>query len=219
VHVEVRDTGIGIPPDHLPLIFDEFYQVGVSPNSTRDGYGLGLSIVQRIARLLDLRMTVTSEPGRGSTFAFDLPAAKLLASAAATPGEIESTGDRAHTGSHRVLLVEDEAGVRNAMRMLLKLEGYQVATAATAADAVDLLEAHEAFDLLITDYHLDGDHTGTEVIDAARRVLGDSLRTILVTGDTSSAIQSIASHANLRVTSKPVNARELLGLMRKLLSD
>jgi CheY-like chemotaxis protein len=86
------------------------------------------------------------------------------------------------------------------------------------ADAVDLLEAHETYDLLITDYHLDGGHTGTEVIDAARRMLGDDVRTILVTGDTSSAVRDIAEHANLRITSKPINARELLGLMRQLLA-
>ena len=55
LRIAVRDTGVGIAPDQVGLIFDEFYQIGVSPNSSRDGYGLGLSIVQRIARLLDVR--------------------------------------------------------------------------------------------------------------------------------------------------------------------
>jgi CheY-like chemotaxis protein len=114
--------------------------------------------------------------------------------------------------------VEDEAGVRNAMRMLFKIEGYQVAAAATAEEAIGLLTAEERFDLVITDYHLDGEHTGTEVIEAARQALGDSMRAILVTGDTSSAVRRIAANANLRITSKPINSRELLGLVRELLN-
>ena len=61
------------------LIFEEFYQIGVSPNSSRDGYGLGLSIVQRIARLLGLKIEVSSTPGKGSVFAFEVPAARSAA--------------------------------------------------------------------------------------------------------------------------------------------
>jgi len=218
IRIEVRDTGVGIPANQLPMIFEEFYQIGVSPNSTRDGYGLGLSIVQRIARLLEFRMIVNSEPGKGSTFAFELPTAgRPDDNPAATPaGILEGSTERA--GAHRVLLVEDDAGVRNAMRMLFKIEGYQVATAATADEAVGLLEAHETFDLVITDFHLDAGRTGTEVIAAARRVLGESLRAILVTGDTSSAVRDLAANSNLRITSKPINSRELLGLVRELLA-
>ena len=105
------------------------------------------------------------------------------------------------------------------MRVLFKIEGFHVATAATADEALRLLEAHERFDLLITDYHLDIGRTGTEVIAAARQVLGESLRAILVTGDTSSAVREIASNANLRITSKPINSRELLELVRELLAS
>jgi two-component system, sensor histidine kinase len=218
VKLEVSDTGVGIPANQLQLIFDEFYQIGVSPNSTRDGYGLGLSIVQRIARLLEFEVKVSSESGRGSTFAFELPVAHARCESASTDNRAATPDDANRAGAQRVLLVEDEAGVRNAMRALFRIEGYQVATAASAADAVGLLEAQENFDLIITDYHLEDGHTGTEVIAAARRVLGDSLRAILVTGDTSSAVREIASHANLRITSKPINSRELLGLVRELLS-
>jgi PAS domain S-box-containing protein len=218
VRVEVSDTGVGIPANQQRLIFDEFYQIGVSPNSTRDGYGLGLSIVQRIARLLEFNVEVTSEHGHGSRFAFELPVAHAGCESASAASQAAAADDTGSTGAQRVLLVEDEAGVRNAMRTLFRIEGYQVVTAASAADAVGLLEAQESFDLIITDYHLEDGHTGTEVIEAARRVLGDSLRAILVTGDTSSAVREIASHANLRITSKPINSRELLGLVRELLS-
>jgi two-component system CheB/CheR fusion protein len=73
VRIEVVDTGIGIPPDQVPYIFDEFHQVGpvVSPH---DGFGLGLSIAQRLAKLLRLEIEVRSEVGRGSAFTIVLPA-------------------------------------------------------------------------------------------------------------------------------------------------
>jgi CheY-like chemotaxis protein len=114
-------------------------------------------------------------------------------------------------------LVEDQPGVRKAMQMLLKIEGFHVIAAATAAEAIERLGEDADFDLLITDYHLESGRTGTEVIAAARKVLGASLKAILVTGDTSSAVRELQADANLRITSKPVNSEELLGLVKALL--
>jgi PAS domain S-box-containing protein len=73
VRIEVLDTGVGIPPDQVPYIFDEFHKVGPAISS-HDGYGLGLSIVQRLAKLLRLEIEVRSEVGRGSAFTIVLPA-------------------------------------------------------------------------------------------------------------------------------------------------
>jgi PAS domain S-box-containing protein len=217
LRIEVRDTGIGIAPDHASLIFDEFYQVGVSPNSSRDGYGLGLSIVQRIARLLEFKIEVSSVPGIGSVFAFELPRARHEGAVSAA-GSVPAKPVRASGGAFQLLLVEDEPGVRNAMRMLLKIEGYRVQTAASADEAMAILKGADAnVDLIVTDYHLEGGRTGTEVIAAARTMLGDGLKAILVTGDTSSAIRELEGDANLRITSKPINSDELLDLVRTLL--
>jgi two-component system, sensor histidine kinase len=218
LRIEVRDTGVGIAADQASLIFDEFYQIGVSPNSSRDGYGLGLSIVQRIARLLQFKVAVNSVPGIGSIFAFELPSARHSGAVSAAPGPRAKAGDTA-AGAFHLLLVEDEPGVRNAMRMLLKIDGYRVDTAASATEALDFLRAADTnIDLIVTDYHLDGGRTGTEVIAAARTLLGDGLKAILVTGDTSSAIRDLKADANLRITSKPINSDELLELVRTLLA-
>ena len=117
------------------------------------------------------------------------------------------------------LLVEDEPGVRNAMRMLLKIAGYRISAAASAAEALAQLRAPEAkFDLIVTDYHLEGGRTGTQVISAAREILGDELKAVLVTGDTSAAVRELKGDANLRITSKPINSDELLELVRSLLA-
>ena len=217
LRIEVRDTGVGIPADQAALIFDEFYQIGVSPNSSRDGYGLGLSIVQRIARLLEFKVEVSSVPGIGSAFSFELPPARHSGAltAASTPRAVQKSNG---SDAYHVLLVEDEPGVRNAMRMLLKIEGYQVAVAASATDALEQLRADTNFDLIVTDYHLEGGRTGTQVVAAARELLGASLKAILVTGDTSSAVRELQIDANLRITSKPINSDELLELVRSLLT-
>jgi signal transduction histidine kinase len=76
VRIEVHDTGIGMASEELTRIYDEFYQIGVAANTSRDGYGLGLAIVSRIVKLLDLQLDVRSELGRGSVFSLELPAAE-----------------------------------------------------------------------------------------------------------------------------------------------
>jgi len=73
------------------------------------------------------------------------------------------------------------------------------------------------FDLLVTDYHLEGGRTGTQVIAAARELLGPGVKAVLVTGDTSSAVREMQGDARLRITSKPINSDELLALVRELL--
>jgi PAS domain S-box-containing protein len=217
LQIEVRDTGVGIPADQVGLIFDEFYQVGVGLNSSREGYGLGLSIVQRIARLLEFEVIVTSAPAVGTVFSFELPTA-MDDELAMKPIASQKAADTAPANSgHRILLVEDEPGVRNAMRMLLKIEGFDVLAAASAAEAIQRLHEDADIDLLITDFHLEAGRTGTEVIAAARAASGDSLKAILVTGDTSSAVRELQVDANLRISSKPINSDEFLGLVKALL--
>lgn len=214
--IEVRDTGIGIPEEQLPHIFEEFYQVGIEPNSSREGHGLGLSIVQRIARLLDLRIEVSSTPGQGSVFAIELPTVSAPARPAAAAEQAQP--GQCPRANLRVLLVEDEPGVRNAMRTLLRIEGYDVTATSGAAEALEKLR-EDRFDLLVTDYHLEGNRTGSEVIAAARERFGADFNAILVTGDTSAAIRDMKGDPHLRITSKPINSNELLGQLRALLAQ
>jgi PAS domain S-box-containing protein len=218
VRIEVCDSGPGISADHLPFIFDEFYQVGVAANTSRDGYGLGLSIVQRVAKLLDLRIDVSSQPGNGSTFALELPASDAAAGDAAGTSGIRRLRAVPTGASHHLLLVEDDPGVRNATRMFLKGEGYRVTTAATLPEALFELQQNPDIQLIISDYHLEGGTRGTDVIAAARERLGADFRAILVTGDTSSAVAGLQRDGRMRVTSKPINADELLGMIQGLLA-
>ncbi len=218
VRVEVLDTGIGIPPSALPHIYDEFYQVGAVPNTSRDGYGLGLSIVQRLVRLLNLKLHVQSVVDRGSTFSLDLPAAPAMLKDHDRLVTQPLHGTAQSISSH-VLLVDDDPAVLNATRLLLRVEGYRVSIAASLQEA--LARAHETpdIDLVMTDYHLHGHETGLQVISRLREALGPTLKALLVTGDTSSAIRELGADAHLRLTSKPVKAEELLNTLQSLLKE
>jgi PAS domain S-box-containing protein len=217
VRIEVLDTGVGIPADQLPYIYDEFYQVGVPTNVSRDGYGLGLSIVQRLVKLLTLKLDVRSEVGRGSAFSLLLPASS--SQDVTMPATIvERAIASQQIGEAHVLLVEDNESVRRATCLLLELEGYHVTPVASLSAALQHAQQGHKLDLLITDYHLNDGETGTQVIATLREILGISLKAVLTTGDTSSAIKQLPRDPHLRITSKPIKADELLTLLRALLA-
>ena len=218
VRLEVADTGIGIPAEQIPYIYDEFYQVGVAANSSREGYGLGLSIVHRLVKLLHLRLDVHSEVGKGSTFSLVLPASRARTVAAPNAPQMAALPHSNQLGKSRLLLVEDDLAVRDATRMLLKVEGYQVTVAGSLSEALHQARELGGVDLLVTDYHLRDKETGTQVIAALRETLHVPLKAILITGDTSSAIRELPRDPYLRIASKPIRAEELLTLVRALLT-
>jgi PAS domain S-box-containing protein len=214
--IEVLDTGIGIPAGQLQYIYEEFYQVGVPTNSSRDGYGLGLSIVQRLVTLLGLRLGVRSEVDKGSVFSLHLPSGRA---AAAAPTERATPAPAARqVSAPQILLVEDDPAVRDATRMLLKVEGYRVLTASSLAEARAQASEHPQLELLVTDYHLSNGETGTQVITALRESLGKTLKAVLITGDTSSAVDDLQRDGQLRLARKPIRAEELLTLLKSLLA-
>lgn len=216
IRVEVLDTGVGIPANQLAYIYDEFYQVGVATNISRDGYGLGLSIVQRLVKLLNLRLDVRSEVGKGSAFSLLIP----LGSSAGGTVRVTSRevpARQPQISKVSVLLVEDDLAVRDATRMLLKAEGYRVTAVGSLAEALQKVR-EQTIDLLVTDYHLNDGETGIQVIAALRETLGFPLKAVLMTGDTSSAVQELPRDSYLRVASKPIKTEDLLTLLRALLA-
>jgi two-component system, sensor histidine kinase len=219
VRIEVTDTGIGIPPDQLPYIYDEFYQIGVPTNSTRDGYGLGLSIVKRLVKLLDLGFDVRSELGKGSAFSLVLPASLMQpASTVAVNNGQTAPKPRPQTGKTHILLVEDDRSVRDATRMLLRVEGFRVTAVCSFSEAQQSARENSDIDLLVTDYHLGGSETGTQVLASLREQLARPLKAVLITGDTSSAMRELSVDELVRVASKPIKADELLVMIRGLLA-
>jgi two-component system, sensor histidine kinase len=217
VRLDVVDSGIGIAADQLAYIYDEFYRVGVPINSSQEGYGLGLSIVQRLVRLLDLRLAVSSDPGKGSVFSLLLPLGHAQVERTQPPAAC-GTAREAPEGRPRVLLVEDDPGVRDATRMLLSVEGYRVRAVGTLAEALRTAQEEGTPHLLITDYHLHDGELGTQVIAALREHLHAELRAVLVTGDTSDVVKHMPNDPRLRILSKPIDAEQLLRVLEDLLT-
>jgi len=116
--------------------------------------------------------------------------------------------DQAH-----VMVVEDDALVLSAICSLLEIVGYRVTGVASIGEA--LRQAHNQNDIsiLITDFHLANGELGTEVIQSIRSVLGRDVKTFLLTGDTSSRVQTIARENDACLMSKPIDADEFFGLL------
>ncbi len=215
VRIEVLDTGIGISPEQIPYIYDEFYQVGVSANSSRDGYGLGLSIVLRLVKLLTLKLDVQSVVGKGSAFSLLMPLGQHRT--VAPDSNVRRTpAPGSNIGKVHILLVEDDEAVREATRMLLKIEGYTVTAVESVKEALE--HADSGIDLLVTDYHLRGGETGLQLINSMREIHGATPKAVLMTGDTSTVMKDVPRDPRLRIASKPIDADELLTLLRALLA-
>jgi len=174
--------------------------------------------VQRLVKLLTLKLDVRSEVGKGSAFSLVLPASSGQ-DTTAQPTGVESCVYRPQQiGAARVLVVEDNESVRRATCLLLELEGYHVMPVDSLSEALQHVQQGHGVDLLISDYHLKDGETGTQVIATLRGILGISLKAVLTTGDTSSAIKQLPRDPYLRITSKPIKAEELLTLLRELLT-
>jgi two-component system, sensor histidine kinase len=216
LRIQVRDTGIGIPPDKLERIFDEYYQVDTH-GTKRMGVGLGLAIVKEVARLLSFKVAITSTVGLCTEVTIDISASHVVtASAAATPASA-MTAAAAGERSTRIMLIEDNDGVRMATELFLKLEGYQVRSAASYAEAEALLPSLRTGDVIVADYHLDSSHTGLEVLERARTVTGLEIPGVIMSGDLPTVVRSLqVPVAASRFLSKPVDTKALLDAIREL---
>jgi signal transduction histidine kinase/DNA-binding response OmpR family regulator/HPt (histidine-containing phosphotransfer) domain-containing protein len=144
----VRDTGPGIPPDRLGRLFRSFSQVDASTTRKYGGTGLGLAISKRLAELMGGTMSVTSEPGEGSTFQFSIVAAR------ATPPAVEqavSPGDLPDPSTKRLLIVDDNETNRRIVTLLTQGWGFPTRDTGSPLEALRWLEAGEPFDLAILD--------------------------------------------------------------------
>ena len=137
LRIEVKDNGPGIPVDKQAVIFDEFVRLQVEDDAPREerGLGLGLAIVDRIARMLDLTVELASAPGRGSTFSVTVPRVAAVVSVPVVSPVPQPTP--AVEAESFVLCIDNEARVREAMATLLGGWGCRVATAATQAEALE----------------------------------------------------------------------------------
>lgn len=216
VVVQVWDSGIGIPEPMREEIFREFQCLGNTPRRDAKGLGLGLAIVDRIARLLDLEVTVTSEVGRGSCFSLGLPRCAEIA----LPQAAESPAPPLPglTGKC-VLVIDDDPAALDAAHAVLDGWGCRFLGAASLVDAVTQLSATKSTpDLIIADYYLGGDLRGTDAIDALRARHGQNLPAMVVSGDRSFELKNALKAAGFAFLPKPASPARLRAMMSYLVS-
>lgn len=216
LEISIADTGIGIPADKLERIFDEYYQVDTH-GAKRVGVGLGLAIVKEVSQLLGLKVAIESRLHEGTQASVWVPRELIgLPRAAVAETAVPAPCVDAKRKC-RVLLVEDNEGVRVATELFLKLEGFETLSAASLPEAEKLLASIQPDDIVVADYHLAPTHTGLEVLASARRAAGRDVPGIILSGDLSSVLRSIAAPVpNSRFLGKPVDTKELLAAIDEL---
>jgi signal transduction histidine kinase/CheY-like chemotaxis protein len=214
VAIEVCDTGVGIPPDKQALVFEEFYQVSNPGRDRSRGLGLGLAIVQRLARLLEHPLSLRSVPGRGSCFSIELPLAQGPADARGE--EMPTIHDEALRGV-RVLVVDDDMMVREGTAALLRQWRGEPHTAASGSEALLALDEGFVPDVMIVDLRLGGAQDGIDVIESLRRRLGHEVPALLVSGDTGAVELLRVRSSGIPLLTKPVAPSKLRSVLLALL--
>jgi PAS domain S-box-containing protein len=205
--IDVEDSGIGIPPEHLDRVFDEFHQVGNHARDRTQGLGLGLAIVRRIADLLGHRIETRSRPGAGSTFSIELPLAITEAADLPVPGH---GGSDQNCQGRLVVVIDDDAMVLESLEAILTEWGYQTIAAVSAGEAVaQVREFGRRPDIVIADYRLQDGRTGTEAILAIRALFDYRIPGLILTGETDPKFLRECTGHDVGIAHKPVMPSQL----------
>jgi signal transduction histidine kinase/ActR/RegA family two-component response regulator len=217
VHVDVEDSGIGIAPDQLGRIFEEFHQVGNPERDKARGLGLGLAIVQRLSTILNHPVTVTSTLGKGSTFSITLPLAPATSAVAAAPPAAAEAQDG---GGRRVVLIDDDDVVLQALGSAFEGWGYVVLMAGSEDEALSrLLPGAGPPQLIVADYRLRDGRVGTDAIRHIRERCAMPVPGIVLTGETGGEFLVEAEALGATVLHKPVTSQQLAGVLKRLFAD
>ncbi len=216
VELEIADSGIGIPDDKLQTIYGEFVRLDEG-SRTASGLGLGLSIVDRIARVLDHPISAHSRHGRGTSFRVGLPLAEPQSAAPATTAALRTTTGLTVAGT-QVLCIDNDGAIRDGMKALLSGWGCRVEAYASAGEAIAALSISDfAPELALVDYHLDQGSDGLKAIAEIRGRMDSDLVAILITADRSAPVRDQALALGVQVLTKPLKPASLRAAMASVL--
>ena len=218
LRIEVWDTGSGVPKAQQQNIFGEFYRLGGPGGDARSGFGLGLAIVDRLCRLLDHSINLTSTIGKGSCFSVAVP----LVDARPEIGESPAPAHPLIDASDRklVVVIDDDPLVLEGMGGLFRSWGYRLLVAGTDDEALAGVANRDSLpDLIVSDYHLPGGKTGIEVIEGLRRTLSAKIPAFLVSGDTSPELLRQARASGYHLLHKPVDPMTLRAMVSHVLRE
>lgn len=211
LRIEVHDSGPGIPESKLDIIFQEFQRLQTDGDGT-SGLGLGLSIVERMAKVLETPVHVRSVPGRGSVFAVDVPIAAEEMRQPAVP-RMRKVQPPALAAAVRVLVIDNEQPILEGMELLLSGWGNIVHTATGSEEAFAALAAADGkIDMILADYHLNNED-GISVIRALRTRARRPIPAVLITADRTPAVADLAVAHDVHLLRKPVKPAALRAAM------
>lgn len=219
VSIEVWDTGIGVPDDKKEEIFQEFKR-GDGQHLKQDrGLGLGLAIVDKITRILGHRVRVSSQPGKGSVFAVEVPLAHANELQRQPEVEVPSYGLDRLNGA-RVWVLDNDMAICMAMRTLLEGWGCLVSTGLSEDDLVEQVGSFQAAaDLLVVDYHLDNEVNGVDVVVNINQQRKKPIPTLMITANYSNELKQQMRALGHTLMHKPVKPMRLKTAMNHLLDN
>jgi Na+/proline symporter/CheY-like chemotaxis protein/two-component sensor histidine kinase len=209
LRIDVYDTGIGIPQSKRRAVFKEFHRLDQGARVAR-GVGLGLSIVERIARVLDCEVALKSAAGHGSRFSLEV-----------SRGNAAAASQQQNVASHKIgrlagtvaLCIDNDHAILDGMKKLLGGWGCRVLTAADLIEALAAISAENIEpDGLLVDYHLDGGN-GIGAIIELRRRLNRDVPAILITADRSAHVRDEAQAEGVHLLNKPLKPASLRALI------
>ena len=217
---EVRDTGVGIAPDKLEVVFEQFSQADASTTRRYGGTGLGLSICRELTELMGGELTLESAPGQGSTFRFTLP----LTAAQATPGPVPVTAPEAQASSQtlRILAAEDNPTNQLILRALLQPLDIDLVIVADGRDAVEASMA-TPFDLILMDIQMPEMNGLEATAEIRRREREAGVAHVPIIALTANVmrhqIDEYLAAGMVGFVAKPINARVLMQAMETALAS
>ncbi|MEL7448212.1 MAG: NahK/ErcS family hybrid sensor histidine kinase/response regulator [Pseudomonadota bacterium] len=222
VAIAVYDTGVGIAPEHQQRVFQEFARLPQSRKNEKRGLGLGLAIVERIARLLEHPVRMRSEEGSGSCFEVLVPRAQPQVAGADASAAEEARPGTPLSGQF-MICVDNEPDILDGMQALLTRWGARpvVATDMRGAEQAlqDIRTEHDTLPrLLLVDYHLDHGDTGVRVVERLQQLAGEPIPAVVLTADRTNEVRHDVTSAGHTVLYKPVKPAALRALVTSILS-
>jgi PAS domain S-box-containing protein len=207
----VYDTGPGIASHQREHLYVEFSRLEQGSPWGEKGLGLGLSICDRLARLLNHELTLASQPGHGSVFGVRVPrVAQARRRERLRPPTV--LPDPAGLREFKVLVVDNDLSILDAMQALLEQWGIRVFKARGSSDALQLIGS-EAIDAVLADYHLGDGSNGLELIKQITDASGPGCAAALITADHAAELTRAARRAGVPLLHKPLRPAALRALL------
>lgn len=217
VCLEIWDTGPGIEADKLSEIFQDYTQLANPSRDPARGLGLGLAIVERLAKLMEHKITVRSTPGKGSMFAIELPFVLRSQPERVTRPVARQVIDVLDKAT--IILIEDDETMLATGTRLLRMWGARVISGPNSETVLERLKGQRARpDIVIADYRLANRQTGLETIQEIKDFLGRDIPSIVMTGDTDPEVTTEIEASGSALAHKPFNPVDLEALIAKLIT-